>query len=297
MSQPVKNTDILQEKNEKNINERKNQINPINPLSPFANNNNINNINNPKKFLPNKKTFFIQKIRKKKIINWTTEEDNKLISLVNERKNFKNKINSGNFYESSKMKIKNWKDIAENLSNKTYFQCYSRYQRINKNFSKGSWSKEEDSKLLNSFAKFGKRWNLIAIDMGYKRTSKQIRDRYVNTLDPKLNKKEYTEQEELYLLKCFKIFGKKWTNISKLFPGRTAEMIKNKFYSMKRRKMIDPLNDFNNTCNDKDDINNRQNDSEFENLLRISAALQAKRNKEKLVFDYNEIDEIDKGIK
>lgn len=162
-------------------------------------------------------TFLIEKV--KKINKWTKEEDQKLLKLIVPKK-------------------LNWKEVASNFQQKSYVQCYNRYQRIGRSFSKGSWSKAEDEQLLRSFLTFGRRWNLIAKDMGNCRTSKQIRDRYMNTLNPKLNKKNFTKVEEKTLLSCFEKFGKSWTKISSIFPGRTGEMIKNKFFSMDKKKKI-----------------------------------------------------------
>lgn len=74
--------------------------------------------------------------------------------------------------------------------------------------------------------------------MGNVRNAKQIRDRYMNTLNPRLNKNDFTIKEEKNLLNCFEKFGRCWTKISKFFPGRTGEMIKNKFFSMNKKKKI-----------------------------------------------------------
>ena len=163
-------------------------------------------------------TFLIEKI--KKINKWSTEEDQKLLNLI-----------------KSSRKL-NWKDMASNFPQKNYVQCYNRYQRIGRKFSKGSWTLEEDENLLQSFNKFGRRWNLLAKDIGNQRTSKQIRDRYMNTLDPGLNKRNFTKAEEKTLLNCFEKMGKSWTKISSIFPGRTGEMIKNKYFSMSRQYKI-----------------------------------------------------------
>jgi hypothetical protein len=194
------------------INSPKNSLN----LSFTGQNNLYPNIPNTK--ASKDSTFLIEKI--KKINKWSSEEDQKLLNLIKSNRK------------------SNWKDLASNFPQKSYVQCYNRYQRIGKNFLKGSWSQEEDENLLKSFEKFGRRWNLLAKDMGNKRTSKQIRDRFMNVLDPGLNKRNFTKIEEKNLLHCFEKMGKSWTKISNIFPGRTGEMIKNKYFSMSRQYAI-----------------------------------------------------------
>ena len=166
---------IPKEKNKTNI-----QKSPIKEKE-----HNENHASSPTEKYPNKlkakdSTFLIEKI--KKINKWTVEEDQKLLNLI-----------------KSSRKL-NWKEMASNFPQKNYVQCYNRYQRIGRKFSKGSWTQEEDENLLKSFNKYGRRWNLLAKDIGNQRTSKQIRDRYMNTLDPGLNKRNFTKSEEKNLL-------------------------------------------------------------------------------------------------
>ena len=67
--------------------------------------------------------------------------------------------------------------------------------------------------------------------MGWSRTGKQIRDRYLNQLCPNINRKRWTLDEDDLLLQLYKIQGNKWCDISKQMPGRTEVMVKNRFYS------------------------------------------------------------------
>jgi hypothetical protein len=43
--------------------------------------------------------------------------------------------------------------------------------------------------------------------------------------------KKFSEQEDEMILKAIKIEGKNFNNIAKYIPGRTAKMIKNRYYS------------------------------------------------------------------
>jgi len=63
------------------------------------------------------------------------------------------------------------------------------------------------------------------------RTGKQVRDRFLNSLAPGVNKKRFTLEEDKKILKYYKIYGKSWSVIAKFITGRTGDMIKNRFYS------------------------------------------------------------------
>lgn len=69
------------------------------------------------------------------------------------------------------------------------------------------------------------------------KSPKQCRDRWVNHLDPKLNQTPWTDQEEAFLIEKHKSFGCKWSIISKFFQGRSANSIKNHFYSLIRKNL------------------------------------------------------------
>ena len=154
--------------------------------------------------------FHISKIKNKK--KWTTEEDFLLISLADQYKE------------------KHWKSISTHFPNKNPLQCFSRYKRIRPGIIKGSWSKEEDAKIINLVKTYGKSWSKIA-KLFHSRNGKQIRDRYTNVLDPEITKGKFTDEEDKLLIKLYINYGPKWAIISKNFPNRTADMIKNRFHS------------------------------------------------------------------
>jgi hypothetical protein len=166
-------------------------------------------------FLKNKRPrsdqiFDIIKIKNKK--KWTKEEDNHLIKLA------------------ERFKEKHWKEISNHFANKNPLQCFSRYKRIRPGIIKGSWSKEEDEKILNLVDIYGKSWSKISKVL-VSRNGKQIRDRFINVLDPQIKKGRFTEEEDSNLIRLYMFYGSKWASISKFFPNRTADMIKNRFHS------------------------------------------------------------------
>ena len=79
-----------------------------------------------------------------------------------------------------------------------------------------------------------KKWNAISDIVGT-RTGKQCRERYMNHLDPQLNDGVWTKEEDEIIIEAQKEHGNSWTMISTLLNGRTANSIKNRWYSTLRR--------------------------------------------------------------
>jgi hypothetical protein len=150
------------------------------------------------------------KIRNKK--KWTREEDSKLIYLAQR------------FHE------RHWKEISKHFSNKNSLQCFSRYKRIKPGIIKGAWTQEEDNLILELVQTYGKVWSKIS-KMMKSRNGKQIRDRFINILDPEIKKGKFTDEEDDKLIKLYMKNGPRWAYISNFFPNRTADMIKNRFHS------------------------------------------------------------------
>jgi myb proto-oncogene protein len=168
------------------------------------------------------KIFAIRKVKNQK--KWTREEDELLISLA------------------EKYNEKHWKEISKMFANKNALQCFSRYKRIRPGIVKGSWKKEEDVEIMKLVSKYGKSWSKISKILNT-RNGKQIRDRFINVLDPEIKKGKFTDEEDRKLIQLFQQYGPKWATISKYYPNRTADMIKNRFHSSIKKKLLGDSSD------------------------------------------------------
>ncbi|KAM3147151.1 hypothetical protein pb186bvf_000867 [Paramecium bursaria] len=128
-------------------------------------------------------------------------------------------------------------------------------QRIQRfNLNKFPWVKEEDEILFNIVRysqtvdgqiKSNKqiRWNNVSEELRlctksqHIRSPRQCRERWINNLNPKLNKMPWTQYELKILMEEVEQVGRQWALIAKKL-NRNEHMVKNKYNSIKRQEQI-----------------------------------------------------------
>ncbi|CAD8085841.1 unnamed protein product [Paramecium sonneborni] len=135
-----------------------------------------------------------------------------------------------------KLHNSNWKTIAEYFIGRNGSQCSQRWKRIKpptiekKNF----WTPAEDDFLRRLVTQHKFEWKKITSFM-QNRTTKQVRERYINHLDPLINKRPWTLEEDQSLWSLYQQYGPKWSKISQILQGRPENTIKNRFYGHIRK--------------------------------------------------------------
>ena len=110
------------------------------------------------------------------------------------------------------------------------------------------WTKAEDRKLLSVVDSFNRRgvkiikWNAVATELDSNRNGKQCRERYINHLSPDLNKNAWSPVEDHNLFSSFFKFGRRWSQVSAVLPGRTDNGTKNRFHHLRRKLQRDLKN-------------------------------------------------------
>jgi hypothetical protein len=97
--------------------------------------------------------------------------------------------------------------------------------------TRGTWSESEDELLKSAVARLGaKKWVEVARFVPA-RTAKQCRERWFNGLCPEIKNDPFSAWEDALILEKQREFGNRWSMMARLLPGRSANAVKNRWYS------------------------------------------------------------------
>jgi len=154
-------------------------------------------------------------------------------------------------HNDDKLTTHDWKEIANFVPGRTESQCLYKWNltKHKVSFRKSTWQNAEDNILKQLVMKHGKKhWQKIANELNdrmgpeSKRAGKQCRERWLNHLDERIRKEPWSEEEDLELLLKQWIIGNKWSDIVKYLPGRTENMVKNRFNTLAKQKREEKRN-------------------------------------------------------
>ena len=157
---------------------------------------------------------------------WTPEEDQRLKVAAN-------KILPLKYCKNP------WVSIAAEVGTRNRKQCCKRWNdSLSLSKKRGChWTLEEDEIIRAFVAVNGPiKWSELAT-MLPGRTGRQCRNRWINCLDPSINKSHFTPEEDKLLLELYKRFEgfkNKWKEMSRYFNRRNSLRLKNRYDSLKK---------------------------------------------------------------
>jgi hypothetical protein len=97
------------------------------------------------------------------------------------------------------------------------------------------WTEEDDKLLIRLVGELGHNWPLISSRMDG-RTSKQVKERWTNQLDPSISTEPWTGDDDQQLVILIRELGHSWCEIARRMKGRTESMVKNRYHANLRKR-------------------------------------------------------------
>lgn len=99
------------------------------------------------------------------------------------------------------------------------------------------WTPEEDEDLKKLVETHGEgTWDALATMMTTQRTGRQLRARWKNKLDPRLERRQWTAEEDRLLLRGKDEAGLSWSALTHQFHGRCDNDLKNRYFQLTRTR-------------------------------------------------------------
>ncbi|KDP44603.1 hypothetical protein JCGZ_19745 [Jatropha curcas] len=110
---------------------------------------------------------------------------------------------------------------------------------------KGTWSPEEDRKLMDYISRNGCwNWRQLPKYAGLLRCGKSCRLRWLNYLRPNIKRGNFSKEEEDAIIRLHDSLGNRWSAIAAQLPGRTDNDIKNLWHSILKKRAEPNSSDF-----------------------------------------------------
>jgi hypothetical protein len=138
----------------------------------------------------------------------------------------------------AKESLENYINSSNEVTNKTKVANSRVFYKAKS--AKQAWTEQEDQTLLQKVQEFGPhKWSNVATFLD-NRTGKQCRERWIDHLDPAVNKGPWTKEEDRKIVKLHREYGNQWMRIvQELGTNRTANAVKNHWNGSLKRKQHD----------------------------------------------------------
>ncbi|CAG8628972.1 3707_t:CDS:2, partial [Paraglomus brasilianum] len=128
-----------------------------------------------------------------------------------------------------------WAKIAAFIPERSNKDCRKRwFHSLDPTLRKGPWTTEEDEILRKNVERYPNSWSKIAKSIPG-RTDDQCAKRWRESLDPMIDRREWSSEEDKLLIEKYELFGGQWQEISKYFPGRPGLHCRNRWRKLQRR--------------------------------------------------------------
>lgn len=104
-------------------------------------------------------------------------------------------------------------------------------------------NKDEETVFKKIFAKFSFNWKKLAkhsFHICYGEYGQKFLVDYFETIehDPEVKNRPFTQEEDERISSLISQYGKDWVKLSKKFNERSAIMVKNRYYYLKKKGMV-----------------------------------------------------------